>query len=259
VSFREDQEAEIWIKELDRGPQRKLTFAGTAFFPAWTPDGQAVAYVWCCGQGLDLYLRRADGSGQREVLLEGGGFWEVTYSPDGEWLVYGLNTPVRRLYGLRIGGDSVPVPLTQSEFGQEAHAVSPDSKWLAYVSDESGRDEVYVVPFPNTAGGKWLVSTDGGLQPVWAHSGRELFYTSRGSLMAAQITSETTFAVGERRALFSTSTQGYRATAVHPQYDVAPGDQRFLMIRDLSGAEETELIVVENVIEELKAKAGGNR
>ena len=258
VSFRDGEEAEIWIKELDRGPQRKLTFAGTAFFPAWTPDGQDVAYVWCCGQGLDLYLRRADGSGQRELLLDDRDFWEVTYSLDGEWLVYGVNSPNRDLYALRVGGDSVPVPLLVSEFQEEAHAVSPDGRWLAYVSDESGRDEVYVAPFPNTDDGKWLVSTDGGQQPVWAHSGSELFYTntSRGRLMAAQITPGTTFAVGERRALFSTSTEGYRAAAVHPQYDVAPGDQRFLMIRDLSGAEETELIVVENVIEELKVKAG---
>ena len=148
----------------------------------------------------------------------------------------------------------MPVPLLVSEFQDGAHAVSPDGRWLAYVSAESGRDEVYVRPFPNTKDGLWLVSTDGGQQPVWAHSGRELFYTSGGSLMAAQVLSGTTFAVGERRALFS--TEGYHEAGRHPEYDVTPDDQRFLMIRDLSGSEQTELIVVENVIEELKANVG---
>jgi serine/threonine-protein kinase len=255
VSIRMNEGPDIWIKELDRGPERKLTFDETAFSPAWTPDGQAVAYVSGSEQGLDLYLRRADGSGQAELLLQDRDLWEVTYSLDGEWLLFGVIGPTTDLYAVRVGGDSAPVPLLVSEeFSEEAHALSPDGRWLAYVSEESGSDEVYVRPFPNTDGGKWLVSTDGGQQPVWAHSGRELFYTSRGSLMAAQVLPGTTFAVGERRALFS--IDGY-LTDRHPQYDVAPDDQRFLMLRDLGGAgEKTELIVVENVIEELKAKVG---
>ena len=124
---------------------------------------------------------------------------------------------------------------------------------MAYVSDESGADEVYVLPFPNTNGGKWLVTTAGGQQPVWARSGRELFYTSGESLMAAQLLPGTTFGIGERRALFS--IDGYR-TGRHPEYDVALDDQRFLMMRDRGGSsQETQLIVVENVIEELKSRA----
>lgn len=138
-------EAHIWIKELDRGPARKLTFTGTNFFPAWTPDGQRVVFTCACGQGLDLYVRRADGIGQPELLFhDERNLWEVTYSPDGRWLVYGVNTPATDLYGMRIGVDSVHVPLVVTEFREDAHAVSPDGSWLAYVSNETGRNEVYV-------------------------------------------------------------------------------------------------------------------
>jgi serine/threonine-protein kinase len=254
VSLRVNGSSNIWIKELDRGPgERPLTFDATAFHPAWTPDGQAVVYLSCCGQGgLELKLRRADGSGRAELRLSDVSTGKVTYSPDGQWLTYGNR---QDLYALRVGGDSGPVPLLVTEGIREtAQAVSPDGRWLAYVSDESGRDEVYVIPFPNTDGGKWRVSTDGGQQPVWADSGRELFYVSEDSLMGVQVLPGTTFAVGERRALFS--IDGYR-TDRHPQYDVTPDNQRFLMIRYRSGSGlETELIVVENVFEELKARVG---
>ena len=183
VSRRTNEVTEIWIKELDRGLDRRLTFAGTAFYPSWTHDGQSLAYVVCCGKGLDFYRRRADGSGQAELLMpDEGDQWEITHSPGGEWLVYGVygaGNPSTDLYGLRVG-DSVPVPLVVTDFDEEAPAVSPDGRWLAYVSGLSGTDEVYVVPFPNTDGGRWMVSANGGQGPVWARSGRELFYVSGG-------------------------------------------------------------------------------
>jgi serine/threonine-protein kinase len=130
-----------------------------------------------------------------------------------------------------------------------------DGRWLAYVSDESGRDEVYVRPFPNTDDGFWMVSTGGGGEPVWAHSSRELFYRSDGNLMVQDVLQGEAFAIGERRVLFS--AEPYRAGPRHPHYDVTPDGRHFLMIRPLSGSGgETELIVVENVFEELKARAG---
>ncbi len=256
VSVREGEEQEIWIKELDRGPETKLTFSGTNFYPEWTPDGERLVYTHCCGQGLDLHTRRADGSGQEELLFyDERALWEVSYSPDGRWLVYGVNNPIRDLYALRIGADSTHVPLVVTEFDEVAHAVSADGRWLAYISDESGQDEVYVRPFPNTDAGQWLVSSNGGQEPVWARNGRELFYRSGGNMMAADVLPGATFAIGDRRVLFS--TRGYRAGPKHPEYQVTPDGQRFLMIRDrIDSSGETELIVVENVFEELKAKAG---
>ncbi len=250
-------ETQIWIKELDRGPLPKLTFAGTiSYRPAWTPDGRSVAFVSDRGANSDAYVRRADGTGQAELLLdEEQPIWQVAYSPDGEWLVYRVNAGGNRdLYAVRVGVDSAPVPLVVTQFSEAAPAVSPNGRWLAHVSNLSGRDEVYVRPFPNTNDGRWQVSTDGGREPVWAHSGRELFYKGSGNLMVVEVLPGATFVTGARRVLFS--TQGYRSGSTHQFYDVTPDDQRFVMIRNFVGEETGELIVVENFFEELKAKVG---
>jgi len=256
VSILANDEQHIWIKQLDRGPLPRLTFAGTLNYrPAWTPDGRAVAFVSDRGDDSDLYVRRADGSGQAELLLDEEQYiWEVTYSPDGEWLVYRVGGGGGRdLYARRMEADSA-VALMATGYDETSPAVSPNGRWLAYVSNESGRWEVYVRPFPNTNDGRWPVSTDGGSEPVWAHSGRELFYKGNGNLMVVEVLPGATFVTGERRVLFS--VQGFRWATIHQQYDVAPDDQRFVMIRNPEGAEAGQLIVVENFFEELKAKVG---
>jgi serine/threonine-protein kinase len=257
VNISANNEQQIWVRELDRGPLQKLTFSGTLNFrPAWTPDGLSVAFVSDRGDNRDLYVRRADGSAQAELLLDEGRIIdEITYSPDGEWLVYRLGSGGGRdLYARRVGADSAPVALVATEFEETSPTVSPDGRWLAYNSNESGRYEVYVLPFPNTNEGKWLISTDGGQEPVWAHSGRELFYKGSGNLMVVEVLPGATFVTGERRVLFS--TQGFHSGTVHRQYDVTPDDQRFVMIRNIEEQEASELIVVENFFEELKAKVG---
>ena len=130
-----------------------------------------------------------------------------------------------------------------------------DGRWLAHVSNETGRPEVYVRPFPNTAAGKWQVSTDGGTEPAWAHSGRELFYKNgRDELVRVEVLRGVTFVTGENQVLFS--AREYLSSVFHRGYDVTPDDQRFVMIRSLAGEDATELIVVENFFEELKAKVG---
>ncbi len=257
VTIRANGEEQIWIKQLDQGPLPKLTFAGTLNYrPAWTPDGRAVAFVSERGDNPDLYVRRADGTGQAELLRdEERTVEEVTYSPDGEWLVYrvGGQAGERDLYGRPMGSDTATA-LVVTEYDEASPAVSPNGRWLAYTSNETGRYEVYVRPFPNTNDGRWLVSTDGGSEPVWAHSGRELFYKESGNLMVVEVLPGATFVPGERRVLFS--TQGYGAADVHQVYDVTPDDQRFVMIQFVGEQEATELIVVENFFEELKAKVG---
>ena len=257
VSIRANAEEQIWIKRLDRGRLSNLTFGGTLNYrPAWTPDGRAVAFVSERGDNPDLYVRPVDGSAPATLLRdEERTVEEVTYSPDGEWLVYrvGGTAGARDLYARRMGADSV-VALVTTGFDETSPAVSPDGRWLAYASNASGRYEVYVRPFPNTNDGILRVSTDGGTEPAWAHSGRELFYKSGGNLMVVEVLAEVTFVTGERRALFS--VQGYRSAEVHRQYDVMPDDQRFVMIRMVGEQEATELIVVENLFEELKAVVG---
>jgi serine/threonine-protein kinase len=287
VPIHANDEQQIWIKELDRGPLPKLTFTGSRNDrPAWTPDGRFVAFGSDRGGDLDLYMRSGDGTRQAELLLdEEERLGEVTFSPDGEWLVYRRNSGGRDLYARRIGVDmgvdsvpvplvttefsetlyarrigvdmgvdSVPVPLVTTEFSETTPAVSPDGRWLAYASNESGQYEVYVRPFPNTNDGKWQVSTNHGTEPVWAHSGRELFYKGSGDLMVVEVLPGATFVTGERRVLFS--TQGYRSRFTHQFYDVTADDQRFVMIRNRGAEEVGELIVVENFFEDLKAKVG---
>ena len=133
--------------------------------------------------------------------------------------------------------------------------LSPDERWLAYVSDESGRREVYVRPFPNVDEARWLVSAGGGTEPLWSHSGRELFYRSgNNDMVAVEILAGQTFSRGELRVLFS--MRDYPSVPNHPNYDVGPDDQRFIMIRLEEGDVESDIVMVVNWFEELKAKAG---
>ena len=129
---------------------------------------------------------------------------------------------------------------------------------MAYVSDESGTDQVYVIPFPEgrLGGGLVQVSADGGRNPVWAHSGRELFYRSRNNeMVAVQVSGDPTFAAGQQDVLFSMAD--YLSGAGHPMYDVSPDDQRFVMLRvGGSGDGDSELILVENWAQELMGRAG---
>ncbi|MFB3111841.1 MAG: hypothetical protein ACE10G_07410, partial [Gemmatimonadales bacterium] len=259
VSIAED-ETHVWIRQLDRGTESKLTFqGGQNYRPDWTPDGGSVAFVTSRLGGFDLFHRRADGTATAELLLDvEQSLLEVRLTRDGSWLVHRRGGgPSSDLYALRIGGDSALVPLVATDFQETAPAVSPDGRWLAYVSNETGGPEVYVSPFPNVADGQWLVSTGGGTEPVWAHSGRELFYRNgRLDLVAVAVLPGEAFTMGERRTLFS--TQPYRADVFHQMYDVTPNDQRFVMIRLQAegGRDDTQLIVVENFFEELKAKVG---
>ena len=151
----------------------------------------------------------------------------------------------------------MPVPLVTTGFTEVNPAVSPDGRWLAYASNESGGFEVYVRPFPNTNDGKWQVSTEAGSAPVWAHSGRELFYANFENLIVVEVLPGATFVYGEPRALFS--RQGFSMVLGGRAYDLTRDDQRFVMIRNRVSEEVEaagELIVVENFFEELKAKVG---
>ena len=156
----------------------------------------------------------------------------------------------------RLTGDTAAVPLiADPNINEHSPSLSPDGKWLAYVSDESGLWELYVRPFPEVNDGRWQVSTAGGSQPVWARDGSELFYMNqRGDLMSAEILAGSSFAVGQQSVLFNTA--GYYTFAFHPQYDVSTDGQQFVMIRFRGVGEAGDLVVVENFLQELKTKVG---
>jgi serine/threonine-protein kinase len=207
----------------------------------------------------DLWTRRADGTGTAELVVDREeAIRQGVYSSDGTWLVFSVqNTLVNRdIYAVRPDGGSAAITLVPTESDAYSPTLSPDGRWLAYVSYESGRDEVYVRPFPDaTSGGLWSVSTDGGYEPVWAPSGRELFYRNAADeLVAVQVTGDPTFAPGRRVVLFS--MEGYLPGSDHPQYDVSPDGREFVMLRIVEEEmTRNQFILVDNWFEELRGRA----
>ncbi len=208
-----------------------------------------------------LYLHRADGAGSDSVLYEGV-IDEGMVTPDGLGLVLrqgslGAVAGGRNITGLRLGTDKEPVPVLASEFDEMAVALSPDGKWLAYQSDETGPTEVFVRPFPDVDAGKHQVSSGGGVAPLWSRDGKELFYLGRDkSMMAARMIPGAEIRLGEPVALFRVPDEllGVESLYYTP-WDVAR-DGRFLMARLVGegSAESGALVVVENWFQELKAK-----
>jgi Tol biopolymer transport system component len=170
-----------------------------------------------------------------------------TWSPDGKVFTFVDIGPTNRseIWLLTVAPERRVRPLIQTPFNNVAPRISPDGRWLAYVSDETGRKEVYVQPFP-ALGAKWQISTDGAGDLRWESHGRELYYRNGGKLMAVAIRTHPTFAAAAPRLLFSGSYAG--------GYDVAP-DGRFIMVeRGHSTASPTQITLVQNWFEELKRR-----
>ncbi len=259
---------DLWVRQLGGGQVSRVTFR-TAFDarPRWTPDGQSLTFISGRPGTMDLYVKRADGTGPAEKLLDlDRDIFEGRWSRDGTWLLIrtGGGTAARGgrdIWGIRPAIDSVPIPLAVAEWDEKAPALSPDGRWLAYESNETGTDEVCVRPFPDIDAGKLQVSINGGVAPAWAHNGRELFYVEpRGgrAMMVASIDTEPTFHVGEQQALFPLGSE-YHLSSDYTAYDVAPDDDHFVIVRDFRGGEDrvkSTLIIVDNWFEELRAKVG---
>jgi serine/threonine protein kinase/Tol biopolymer transport system component len=251
VSARVDDNTDIWIKELPGGAFRRLTFDVEAeLYPAWSPDGRFVTY-WRSGPQAGLWRRRADGTGTPEALLEGGPvLLEGSWSPDGAWVVGRTagNQPTmgtRDIVGFRPGSDTAPVPLVADPEGPQQNAtLSPDGRWLAYSSAEGRLFNVYVSRFPEVDSGRVRISTDNGGHPLWARSGRELFFWDwvDNVVIAAQVATEPGFRVLQRETLFSVGPEYARGAGSSRIWAIMPDDQRFLMAR--SGASGPRRYVV---------------
>ncbi len=251
-------EQQIWIRLLPGGPSSKLTFVGAeSGRPFFSPDGRSVGFYSSRTNTRSLWMARADGSAPAESLLARPvELWEGLWSRDGRWLVYRERAvPTADLMAVRTSGDTTPVPLVVTQYNERSPALSPDGRWLAYASNEAGLDEVYVRPFPDAGRAKWQVSLRGGTEPLWARSGRELFYLDAdGGMVAAQVSTQPTFSVGRQTVLFLGGA--FRTDASHRGYDVSPDDRRFLMVRERGGGERTNLIIVDGWFQELVAKVG---
>ncbi|MDP2584415.1 MAG: protein kinase [Candidatus Palauibacterales bacterium] len=260
--------SEIWIKQLDRehGPLSRLTFEDfLKYRPSWSPDGGSLAYLVDPGNNnASIYERRADFSGKAKKLLGSNkALAEALWSPDGHWMVVRTTLPTRDLYAFQPGVDTTLTPIvTSPQFDERAATLSPDGRWIAYQSDESGRDEIYVRPFPGAEGGRrWQVSAAGGSEPLWSHSGREIFYRAgSGEMMAVPVTTTPTFAPGTPHALFPAGQ--YASGPSYRAYDISPDDRRFLMlspVSDSAAAAPNRLVVVDHWFEELERKMQGTR
>jgi serine/threonine-protein kinase len=181
VELARNAKSDIWVKQLPGGPFSRITFGDTAHTrPSWTPDGSQVIFLGDRGDGGGVpFVQRADGVGAATRLFPAKvAFGQAFESPDGHWLILRrvVTDPGNGdIYGARVG-DTALVPLVASPAREVDPALSPDGKWLAYSSDESGTFEVYVRPFPNVAAARWQVSTAGGEAPLWSHGGKEIFF-----------------------------------------------------------------------------------
>jgi serine/threonine-protein kinase len=249
----------IWIKQLDRGPLTRLTFGGQDRRPVWSPDGRVVAFVRDTLNTSVIYERRADGSTPERLLVRlTRQVQEVTWSPDGRWLLLRTDNGAAGLgdiVGVRTSGDTTPVPLVASPFTELHPTVSQDGRWLAYTSDESGANEVYVRPFPATTGGRWQVSNGGGGHPQWSADGKELFYLDAGNrLIAAQVRPGQTFEITGLKPLFDASA--YTIDAFHTAYDVPPGGRSFVFLRprQTGRGAGVNVVMAENWFADVKAR-----
>jgi Tol biopolymer transport system component len=230
-----DQDNDIWVADLQRGGLTRITFTrDEEETPVWSPDGKELAYAAAARDGKrGVYVRPADGSAaavERKIWEDVDHFHVNDWSPDGRTIA----VEIRRV---DTGNDIVAIDvqagaaknLLASPHAEYNARFSPDGKWLAYVSEESGRAEVYVQPYP-ALNARAMASTAGGREPVWSRDGRKLFFRSAESVVEAAVTSTSPLEFAAPRVLFRdtfTRTQG----TYHTHFDVAP-DGRFLMIEN---------------------------
>ena len=252
-----DQENDLWIWDLRRATLTRLTLdPGEDWFPVWTPDGRRIIFSSNRSGQANLWWQAADGTGAAERLTTGSNPQLATgITPAGTAVVFQERTPTmgRDLLQLALDGTRRVTPLLQTKFDERSGIVSPDGRWLAYESNRSGVFEIYVRPLANVGGGQSQVSTTGGTQPLWARSGKELFYVGAdGALLRVPVeASGATWNAGTPMKLLERRYY----TGPGRTYDVSPDGQRFLMIKapgtDASDAPPA-LIVVQHWDEELK-------
>jgi tRNA A-37 threonylcarbamoyl transferase component Bud32 len=245
---------DIWILDLAQTTLARLTFEGQQQFADWSSDGRRVLFTSRRGGGGIQWAPA--GGGEMDSLLADSlqEIYEGVLTRDQRTLVYRVGGIPGDLYFVRRDSLGSPHPLVVTRFDERAPALSPNERWLAYVSNETGRDEVYVRPFPG-GGGRWLVSAAGGTEPRWRRDGRELFYRNADSMFAVPVLAQPDFAIGPRALLF---IRDYLTNGRHATYDVHPDGNQFIFI---TGEPEVagELILVQNLVASVARPGGRGR
>jgi serine/threonine-protein kinase len=257
---------DIWIWELLRKTLTRLTFdEGPECSPVWTLDGQRIAFLSLRYGKAGVYWKAADGTGKEELLYSVPGLitFPASWSDNGktmvgaEWELGRMNFDIGIL---PTGGDGKPRLLLKEKYYEAQPQVSPDGRWIAYTSNESGQNQVCVRPFPEVEGGLWQVSTTGGDSPLWSPDSREIFFRNGDAVMGTSLRTDPTFS-------FETPKMLFRGTYVRSvlafgnwdfaTWDISPDGQRFLMMKELAAATAVErglrkITVILNWYEEIK-------
>jgi serine/threonine-protein kinase len=250
---------DVWIQDLEQGTRSRLSFEGDGHDPVWSPDDTRLAYVSGSAGVPGIFLRNTDGSGTARLIFSATGInYTGAWTPDGTRL---LPVPLNPRTGFdlgvfRIEDEATLQLLLATPYTEGYPALSSDGQWLAYVTDETGRSEVYVRRFPDP-GGRVQVSLAGGSEPVWNRNGQELFYRASSlkgaQIVAAKVRTTPTFQVLARTTLFP--AEQYETAMPHANYDVDPAAKRFVMVRHRGSS---EIILVQNWAAELDQGSGNN-
>jgi eukaryotic-like serine/threonine-protein kinase len=266
VSCFSQQSVDTYIWNIARKTLTRLTFdPAEEDFPLWLPDGKRLAFSSGRGGNWGIFLKSADGTGSDELLYPRKNSWDFPgcWSGDGKTLITdgtdGINL---RIGALSMEKERTLKPLLSGKYGYAQPRISPDGRWLAYTSDEPGRDEIYVRPYPELDGGKWQVSTYGGDSALWSPDGRELFYRNGDEAMVVAVRPGQAFNNDSPKTLFR-GTHVAASFVPHllefSPWDIHPDGKRFLMMKDVGSAGATsggprKINIVLNWIEELKQR-----
>jgi serine/threonine-protein kinase len=244
---------QVWVYDLSRGTNSRLTAEGLATDPIWTPDGKRLLFSWMKSGVPNLFWQPYDGSSPMERLTTS----EYRQFP-GSWSADGKTVSLVEIHadtGMDVAildvGSGRATPFLNSPFNESYPELSPDGRWIAYTSNETKRSEVYVRPFPGP-GMKYPVSSEGGVQPLWARNGKQLFYRRNDQVWVVDVRTDVGFSAGRPRLLFERAGYGYGDPI--RTYDLSVDGQRFLMVKldQRKPTPVTEMILVQNWFEELK-------
>jgi len=250
------REWQVWVYDLARGTNSRLTGEGRAVYPVWTPDGKRILFSWHKSLAENLFWQPNDGSTPMERLASSDNYqFAGSWSSDGTTLVFveGKQEGSQNSWDIAVldARSGRVRPFLNSHFTELYPEFSPDGRWIAYSSDESMRHEVYVRPFPGP-GMKHPVSSEGGIEPLWARNGKQLFYRWEDQVRVVDVQTDGGFTTSKSRLLFE--KPGYFSGYPTRSYDLFLDGQRFLMVKieQRKPSPVTEMILVKNWFEELK-------
>ena len=249
----------VWLSDVVRCSVSRLTDDGRSLGPVWAPDGKRIAFTTMHGSQSELNLKAVAGGSIDRLITRPNAAYAQSWMPDGSALAFTDANPqtLFDIWLLPLSGDRKPIKILASRFREQQPEFSPNGRWLAYTSTESGREEVFVMPYPDRGAGQPL-STGGGNSPAWSRDGTELFFTTLPTpdgmieMMVVPVTTTgPTFVHGTPRALFKGR---YNSNHLYRQYDISPDAKQFLMLRhmDRPPMKPTHMILVQNWFEELK-------